>query len=29
MPGSKDPVAGAGYICVDKLMTTTSVAAKQ
>jgi hypothetical protein len=29
MPGSKDPVAGAGYICVDKLITTTSVAAKQ
>jgi len=29
MPGSKDPIAGAGYICVDKLMATTTVAAKQ
>jgi hypothetical protein len=29
MPGSKDPVAGAGDICADQLMTTTATAAKQ
>jgi hypothetical protein len=29
MPGSKDPVAGAGDICADKLTTTASTAAKE
>ena len=29
MPGSKDPIAGAGYICVDRLMMTASTAVKQ
>ena len=29
MPGSKDPIAGAGYICVDRLMAMASTTVKQ
>jgi len=29
MPGSKDPVAGAGDICSNKLLATTVTATKQ